>query len=205
MSLWILDHFPSKFELLNSVIEPIINMKRATQGENSRLHDSNSIHVRALSATATVAKSIQTNSFTDAGFHPYALAVGDFNNDGRVDVVVVNSGNNSTTIFQGFGNGLFEAIASYSTGIVSNPRSIAVTDFNNDHRLDLAIANPGANNVLIVFGFGNRSFGNARSYSMGYDSRPYSVTVGDFDRDGWMDMVVANFGADYVEILLQPC
>ena len=141
----------------------------------------------------------------DAGFHWYALAVGDFNNDSELDVVVVNSGTNSTTIFQGFGNRSFEAIASYSTGTDSNPRSIAVIDFDNDHRLDLVIANAGANEVLILFGFGNGSFGNARSYSMGYDSRPYSVAVGDFDRDGWMDIAVANFGADYVEILLQPC
>ena len=158
-----------------------------------------------MSSTATVAKSAQTNSSTDAGFHPYALAVGDFNNDSRLDVVVVNSGTSSITVFRGLGHGSFEAIVSYSTETDSNPRSIAVTDFNNDHRLDLAIANAGANNVLIVFGFGNGPFGNARSYSMEYDSRPYSVAVGDFDRDGWMDMAVANFGADYVEILLQPC
>jgi FG-GAP-like repeat len=80
-----------------------------------------------------------------------------------------------------------------------------MADFNNDQKMDLVIANAGVNNVLILFGFGNGSFGNETSYSMGYDSRPYSVAVCDFDRDGWMDMAVANFGADYVEILLQPC
>ena len=40
---------------------------------------------------------------------------------------------------------------------------------------------------------------------MKYNSRPYSVALGDFDSDGWMDMAVANYQADYVEILLQPC
>ena len=65
------------------------------------------------------------------------------------------------------------------------PYSIAVTDFNNDHQLDLAVANADADTILILFGFGNGSFRNERTYSMGYGSQPYSVAVGDFDRDGW--------------------
>ena len=146
-----------------------------------------------------------TTYSTGIDSHPRALAVADFNNDDQIDIAIVNSGSNDVTIFRGFRNGSFEVIESYSTGIGSIPYSIAVNDFNNDHRLDLAIANAGANTVLILFGYGNGSFGNETTYSMGYDSRPYSVAVGDFDRDGWMDMAVANFGVDYVEILLQPC
>ena len=142
---------------------------------------------------------------TEVGARPHALVVADFNDDDQLDIAVVNSGTNSVTIFRGFTNRSFSVMESYSTGIGSIPRSIAVIDFDNDHRLDLAIANAGANEILILFGVENGSFGNERSYSMGYDSRPYSVAVGDFDRDGWMDMAVANFGADYVEILLQPC
>ncbi len=40
---------------------------------------------------------------------------------------------------------------------------------------------------------------------MGYDLRPRQVAVGDFDKDGFLDIAVANYGTDYVEILLQIC
>ena len=146
-----------------------------------------------------------TTYSTGPGSHPHALVLFDFNNDKQLDIAVTIFGTNDVTIFRGYGDGSFINVGSYSTGVDSIPRSIAVADFDNDQKLDLVIANTGANNVLLLFGFGNGTFGNNTFYSMGYNSRPYSVAVGDFDRDGWMDIAVANFGADYVEILLQPC
>lgn len=142
---------------------------------------------------------------TGHGSRPYALTIGHFNDDNRLDVAVINSGTNDVTIFHGLGNGSLLMIASYSTGVGSIPHSIAVADFNNDNLLDLAIANMGANKILLLFGFKNGTFGHDVSYPMRYNSRPYSVAISDFDRDGWMDMAVANFEADYIEILLQPC
>ena len=146
-----------------------------------------------------------TTYSTGSGSLPHDLVVGDFNDDDQLDIAVISFALNLVIIFRGYGDGLFVATGSYSTGSDSIPRSIAMADFNNDQKLDIVIANAGANNVLILFGFGNGTFGNKTSYSMRYDSRSYSVAVGDFDRDGWIDMAVANFGADYVEILLQPC
>ena len=146
-----------------------------------------------------------TKYSTGIGSRPYDVVTGYFTNDNQLDLAVINSATADVTIFQGYVDGSFRAIGSYAIGIGSIPHAIVIADFNNDHRMDLAIANAGANNVLILFGLGNGTFGKERSYSMRYDSRPYSLAVGDFDRDGWMDIAVANFGADYVEILLQPC
>ena len=142
---------------------------------------------------------------TGIGSRPSGVVIGHFDDDNHLDIAVIKSATDAIILFQGYGNGSFLALRSYSIGSGSAPHSIAVADLNNDHRMDLVIANAGTNNILILFGFGNGTFGNETRHSMGYNSRPYSVAVGDFDRDGWMDMAVANFGADYVEILLQPC
>ena len=40
---------------------------------------------------------------------------------------------------------------------------------------------------------------------MGYNFDPYAVAVGDFNGDGWIDIAIANYGGDYVDILLQTC
>ena len=53
---------------------------------------------------------------------------------------------------------LFQLHFNYSTGFASAPNMVAVGDFNNDHRLDIAVANYGTNNVGIFFGFGKWIF-----------------------------------------------
>ncbi|CAF4547907.1 unnamed protein product, partial [Rotaria magnacalcarata] len=50
--------------------------------------------------------------------------------------------------------------------------------------------------------YGNGSFGNPKSYSLGYDVRLYSVTVGNLNKDSWIDMTTVNYGTDNVDIFL---
>ena len=55
------------------------------------------------------------------------MAVGDFNNDGKLDLAVTNSGDNDVEMFLGNGNGTFQAGATYAAG--PGPAQIAVADF----------------------------------------------------------------------------
>ena len=142
---------------------------------------------------------------TGNGSHPSAIALGDFNDDHLLDIVITNSGTNDVITFQGFGNGSFQIIGSYSTGTDSFPCAILVNDFNNDKRLDVIVANYDANDVFLLFGLGNGTFTNATSYVMDYNSRPLAIAAGDFNNDSWIDLAVANYQANYVEILLQTC
>ncbi|CAF4754903.1 unnamed protein product, partial [Rotaria sp. Silwood2] len=82
------------------------------------------------------------------------------------------------------------------------PVSIVIADFNNDNILDLATANYDTSNVGILLGYGDGSFGIHMTYSTGYDSLPYSVTVGDFNRDNRPDIAVINSGTSNVGIFL---
>jgi hypothetical protein len=81
--------------------------------------------------------------------HPMSLAVSDLNNDSQTDIVVANSMNNNIVVLMAYGNGWFSTSITYPMGKYSQPVSIAVGDFNRDDRLDLVVANFGANMVFI--------------------------------------------------------
>jgi hypothetical protein len=146
-----------------------------------------------------------TNYSTGDGSAPYSVAVGDFNSENRLDVVVANSETNNVIIFNGFGNGMFFTGAKYSTGDRSGPYTVVISDLNNDNRSDLAIANSGTNNVFLLYGFGDGTFGNKISYQLGYDYRPYSIAVTDLNHNSLMDIIIACYGTDNVEILTKIC
>ena len=83
------------------------------------------------------------------------------------------------SILLGYGNGSFANQTTYPTS--SAPISVAVGDFDNDTRLDLAVANINNNTVSILLGYGNGSFANQTTYPTG--AGPVSVAVGDFNND----------------------
>jgi hypothetical protein len=82
----------------------------------------------------------------------------------------------------------------------TNPRSVAVADFNEDGKADFATANYGSNDVSILLSNGDGTFQTAVSYGVG--ANPYSVAVGDFNGDGKIDIVTANYNSDDISILL---
>ncbi|CAF4628800.1 unnamed protein product [Rotaria sp. Silwood2] len=140
---------------------------------------------------------------TDAS--PCSVAVGDFNNDAILDIVVMNLGSDNVGIFLGWGNGSFSNQTTFTTGLNSQPNAVAVGDFNNDTFLDIIVANYGTNNIGVLLGHGNSSFASIKFFSISYGSLPFSILVGDLDNDGKLDFVVANEGADNLNIFLQTC
>ena len=139
---------------------------------------------------------------TGNGSQPHGISTGDFNKDGRLDIVVANSGTNEVGVLLSYGNGSFASITTYSTGASSTPIAVVVDDFNNDSRLDLVVANYGNNSVGILLGHGNGSFSDVIIYSTGVGSTPRCVAVGDFTNDGSLDIAVTILNIDGVGIFL---
>ena len=136
---------------------------------------------------------------------PHSVATSDLNNDNHNDIAVANSKSNTIDIFLGFGNGTFVLTSFYSTGDRAVPSTVAVSDFNNDHKFDIIIANSGANNILILYGNGDGTFGNERSYPLGYQYLPSSLAVNDLNKDGWMDIIIACLHTNSIETLVKMC
>ncbi|HEX6187226.1 MAG TPA: FG-GAP-like repeat-containing protein [Pyrinomonadaceae bacterium] len=135
---------------------------------------------------------------------PFALIAGDFNNDGKTDVVVSKPNVARISLLLGNGAGGLGTAADVSVG--ENPATFTAGDFNGDGNRDLAVADFGFNNggvyVLLGTGTGTGSFGTPTKFTAG--TRPRYVATGDFNRDNKTDLAVANvgFGFNKVSILI---
>ncbi|CAF4168969.1 unnamed protein product, partial [Rotaria magnacalcarata] len=94
--------------------------------------------------------SFENQMSFSTGSGPWSVAVGDFNNDTRLDIVVVNLFSNDVSVLLGYGNGSFQNQMTFSTGFV--PQSVAVGDFNSDTQLDIVVANFAGEGVSVLLG-----------------------------------------------------
>lgn len=159
--------------------------------------------IRTFTLFVTTPATCNPASFATAvnfggGNGPYALAVGDFNGDGKQDLAVTNVSSNSVSILLGNGSGGLSAPTTFAVG--DDPVSVAVGDFNGDGRQDLAVANIGSHNVSVLLGTGTGSFSPSTNILVG--NYPYSVVVSDFNGDGKPDIATANNVSNDVSVLL---
>jgi hypothetical protein len=169
-------------------------------GTVSFVDGSNNNYVLASTALApgTIVNGFVPAASAATGNGPNAIAVGDFNGDGKPDLAVVNFDSNTVTILLGNGDGTFTVGPTLATG--SYPTAVAVGDFNGDGKLDLAVTNLMSNTVTIFLGNGDGTFTPAASPATG--GGPVAIAVGDFNGDGKPDLAVVNFGDYTVTILL---
>src|SRR5271168_104964 len=149
------------------------------------------IILAVLVTVAAPLASAQTFMFNRADFvtgtGPAVVAVGDFRNNGLMDVVTGNS--DTVSVLLGKGDGTFAPHVDYS--VPSAPTGIAVGDFNGDGKLDIVFVY-GFNDarVGVLLGNGDGTFKPFISTVAGYNGG--SVAVGDFNGDGKLDVAVSD-------------
>ena len=159
-------------------------------------------NLTVLLGTGSGGFTVASGSPVATGNSPYAIAVGDFDGDGKLDLAVANSGDSTVTVLLGIGAGKFSAAAGSPLAVGNGPRAIETGDFNGDGKLDLAIANFGASTVTVVLGTGSGTFAAASGSPFAVGSNPSGIAVGDFNRDGILDLAIANTGSSNVTELL---
>jgi hypothetical protein len=159
-------------------------------------------------AGVTVSLGNGDGTFTQASGSPIsvgqylsAIATGDFNGDGKLDIAATDSTGNAVIILLGNGDGTFGAPTTVPAG--SGPTAIVAGDFNNDGKLDLAVANYGDGTVTLLLGNGDGTFAPASGSPYSVGAFPFQIAAADFNGDGKLDLATANLSAGTVSILLQ--
>lgn len=117
-----------------------------------------------------------------------AVAQGDFNGDGNPDFVIANPLVNSISLYLGNNTSTFALASSHSVGTTPGAMPIALTtgDFDNDGKIDVAVANAGEPTITVLFGTGFGAFGTVVNLTS--TANPVAVAAGDFDNDGFVDL-----------------
>jgi hypothetical protein len=103
-------------------------------------------------------------------------------------------------LLPGDGLGTAAGPSRFATG--SAPGSVEVADLNGDGRPDLAVANEQSQDVTILLGDGRGGFTPAKGSPFAAGQQPNDVAIGDFNRDGKLDLAFANHEAKHLTVLL---
>jgi FG-GAP-like repeat/Abnormal spindle-like microcephaly-assoc'd, ASPM-SPD-2-Hydin/FG-GAP repeat len=150
----------------------------------------------------TFQPAVVTNSLTQ--FSNIAMATGDFNGDGKADLVVIPSTCMTTPtclpgnalVLIGNGDGTFQSPVAYTVGL--QPRGVVVGDFNGDGKPDVAVSNTESGTVSILINHGGGIFQSHVDYAVGTSAG--SIATGSLRGNGILDLVVVT--AQGVSILL---
>ena len=134
-----------------------------------------------------------------------SVATGDFNGDGKLDVINVDTSNN-INVTLGNGDGTFQLPTITNAAVGVGYYSLAVGDFNGDHVLDVALWGLSSNSEVHVYlGAGNGTFTTGGIFvapnSNNFIPGPNSIAAADLNGDGKLDLVaVTSFNGAFVFI-----
>ena len=133
-------------------------------------------------------------SSTNDGADLLGVSFGDFDRDGKQDLITTNGASNTVGVRLGNGDGTFQGATLYDAFGLSVAEPATVADVDGDNKLDVLVPNFAGNKVTVMLGDGNGAF-TLKSSPATVSNNPIDIGVGDFNSDGKLDMVVATIGS----------
>ena len=139
-----------------------------------------------------------------------SIRAADFDGDGNVDLAMVSEEiNGKTSVVRGDGTGGFSAPLQLSLG--NFPSDLAVADFNNDNKLDLAVAitrqdpspSPQRSNIAVLLGNGAGAFG--AQVNIASDRSSSRIIAADLNGDTRPDLITANRLVNNLTVVFNTC
>lgn len=130
-------------------------------------------------------------------FGPTNLVVGDFNKDGKLDILASQNQGSTVSVLFGKGDGTFSAPLFLASN--NNPAQLAVGDFNGDGKLDWVAGSSSQMYLTVALGNGNNGFQDDVDYVLGVTP---GIASGDFNKDGRPDLIAVDGGSGDVRVLL---
>ncbi len=123
--------------------------------------------------------------------HGMAVAWGDYDDNGLLDIYLSNNGTNK--LFRNTGGGIFTDATASPLDDAGVGKGVAWADYDNDGNLDLYLVNDGIANKL--FRNNGTAFVDATSGPLGDAGNGQGLAWGDYDNDGWVDLYFSNWGS----------
>lgn len=133
---------------------------------------------------------------------PTDVAIGDFDDDGSLDIAVTLQGDTPSdpgSVLVLYNDGTGQSFATQQFTVGNQPSALAVGDFTGSDGLDIAVANAADNTVSFLLNTGTGSFSSGDDVTVGV--APSAIVAASFAGDGVIDLAVANAGDDTVMVL----
>jgi FG-GAP-like repeat len=143
---------------------------------------------------ATVFSGAASKPMFTAGLGPAWLVGGDFNGDGKTDVVIANSADDTVSLLQGNGDGAFHQLLRLpypDPDPIAHPDGIVTADFNRDGNADMVVKDTSFKGVWVYLGKGDGTFGSPTL--MATDLEPFEIAAVDLNKDGIPDLLINGF------------
>lgn len=131
--------------------------------------------------------------------HTHGIATGDFNNDGRLDLVTDSWGNDQVEVLFGDSNSLFKAHGSFFKVGKSPYQRVRAADLNGDGIADIVTTNAESNNVTVLLSNGKGGFNEANGSPFACGDAPFGIAIGDVNADSKPDLAVLNSPSSMAE------